>query len=183
MNCTRTIRVGVHSTQVLLGGAVQRTLVLDDRTVAQINQARGQTIVQPNNTAVTVTEQPTRVMLGTSMGPQGPKGEPGGTIPTIGFSYGDAPGVVWTPDTGGVLTYARIKITTAFDAPGATIMVGTLSDPEAALPAGYVWPQAAEEYENTPDVRLIAGQSIRIHIDPAGATAGAGLLFLAFTPD
>lgn len=176
-------RIENHQGCVRIGGTQQR-ITLGNATVAKINANRPNTVVQPRNTPVNVTDRPTLVKAGGGMGVQGVRGEPGGSIPAISFSFGDAAHTVWTPDAPGLLTYLRILIDTAFDGEGAAIIVGTLSEPDAAMPADYSNPAALQEFENTPDIRLDAGEGVRLAITPgSGATQGAGRLILQFLPD
>lgn len=119
-------------------------------------------------------------------GPAGEDGQPGidaqGQIPPIPFSWGDAPATVYTPEVDGMLTIVRVQYTTAFNGSGATLVVGTTADPDAAMPAAYNSPHSVYEYENTPDLPLDEGEALVLTITPGTASQGAGLLFLTFLP-
>lgn len=169
-------------TSVVVGGG-SRVVTRPVAAVTAVHNAPTPVSIDSSPNNVTVPQLPTKVITGNAMGVQGPKGEPGGSVPAIAFSYGDAPSVVWTPDAPGILTLVRLKVTQSFNSPAAAIAVGTASDPDAALPSAYVDASVAEEYENTPDIRLAPGEGVRLTITPGGASQGAGLLFLTFTPD
>lgn len=127
---------------------------------------------------------PPRVAEVTTPGPQGPKGAPGSTIPPVYFAYGDAPSVRWTATDAGLLTGVRVIIRVAFNGVGPTIEVGVNADVDAALPAMYNDPTAVQEFENTPDIQMAAGDTVTLTISPGiGATLGSGVLLLEFQPD
>lgn len=171
-------------------------VTLDQQTVARINANRPQTVVGGSggttvgaqSSAVAVEGGTTVVAGGAAMGVQGPQGEPGlsggGTIPPVAFSYGDAAGTIYTPGDAGTLTTARVVITTPFDGAGAALILGTVGDPDGIMPATDNDPTEAGEYEATADFPLAAGEGIRLTITPgAGASQGAGLIYLEFIPD
>lgn len=177
-----TVRGG--STRVGISGGVSQRVTLDRRTTAEIADHRTQALVKVSNAPVDVVRRDTTVKTGGGMGVQGPKGEPGGTIPAMHFSFGDAAHAVWTPDSPGLLTYVRLIIDTPFDGVDAAIVVGTAAQPDAAMPAGYSDPAAMQEFENTPDIHLGAGEGVHLSITPgSGATQGAGRLILQYLPD
>lgn len=179
-----TVRVRGGGTAVTIRGGSTRRVTLGQATVAKINDNRGRTVVQPRETPVGVVSRPTVVRAGGSMGPQGPRGAPGGSVPAITFGFGDAPHAVFTPDAAGVLVNARLKIDTPFDGGGAQIRVGIAGDAEAVLSAADNDPTRALEYENSPDLRMTAGQGVVLAITPGtGTTQGAGQLFLTYLPD
>lgn len=179
----KTVILG-GGTTVNVGGPTKR-VILDRSTVARIEQHR---IVRPAtvSTPVRVAAGVPVVNVGAAAGPQGPRGEPGlsggGTTPPIEFAFGDAPGAVYTPSVDGMLTVVRLQMTTAFNGSGAAIELGTLADPAAAFPANFNDPYSTQEFEVTPDLPLLAGQSLRLTITPGSASQGAGLLFLTFIP-
>ena len=157
------------------------------------------TIVQRNDgNLVLVQGQPSTVMLDrpsartlqiTVPGPPGPPGadgQPGadaaGQIPPHAFAWGDAPQAVFTAGADGVLTVCRLQMTTPVNGAGASLIVGTAAVPDAALPASWNNPYTAYEFENTPDLALVAGEQVLLTITPGTASQGAGLLFLAFLP-
>jgi hypothetical protein len=149
-------------------GSSSTVITLDRRTVVEINAHRPVT------------------HIGSGMGVQGPRGEPGfsgaGVIEPITWSWGDAESDVYVPATAGTLVMARLKIDTAFNGDGASIRVGTLADPEVAIPSEWIDPYQAIEVENTPDILLGAGQAVRLSITPGTASQGSGRLFLQFLP-
>lgn len=122
-------------------------------------------------------------------GPQGGRGERGpagpdasGQIPPHPFAWGDAPANVFEAPSAGVLTIVRLQFTEAFNDPAAVVLIGTADDPGAAMPGTYNDPARAIEFENSPDLSLAEGEAVRLHIHPASASQGAGLLFLTFLP-
>lgn len=135
-------------------------------------------------TDVTVQRPISKILKVTERGPQGPRGAPGGSIAPIDFSWGDAASVVFTADSPGLLARCRVDITTAFNGTGATIRVGAVASPEAAMPANYNDPSAVAKYQTTPDFQMAAGDALRLDIDPGfSPSTGAGILILEFLPD
>lgn len=121
-------------------------------------------------------------------GPQGPRGVPGtngGTIAPVYFSFGDAtPDTIYTTDSAGTVVNVRLIVDTAFDGAGASISLGTTTDPDLLLDEAENDPSVASEYESTPDVVLTSGTAVRLSITPgAGATQGAGRILLTFIPN
>lgn len=183
MTCNTVVVKSKGASTVRIAGVPPVPVVLSRDIVAKIDANRPSTAVIKQNTPVNVTERPTDVVLG-GQGIQGRPGQPGGSIPPIDFAFGDAAHAVWTPQAAGLLTYARIIVREPFNGTGAAIVVGTLAQPDAAMPSYFNDPKQANEYENTPDIRLAAGESIYLTITPGtGATAGAGTLLLGFLPD
>lgn len=178
------VTVGDGGTRVTIRGGQGQRITLRKDTVAKINDARPRVIHDLCSTPVNVVDRPTNVQTGGGMGVQGRPGAPGGSVPAIAFSYGDAPGVIWTASSPGFLTYVRAKVLTAFNGAGAELRIGTLADAESVLPASMSLLSQDDEYENTPDIHLAAGEAVLIAIAPGvGATAGNGLVFLEFQPD
>ncbi len=181
---TTIVRVSGGATRVSVGGATKR-ISLSQNTVARINSNRPASVIA-RPTTVNIDGSGTTVAAGNAMGVQGPQGEPGlsgaGTIPPINFSFGDAPGAVYTPIVAGVLTVVRVQMRTPFNGTGGAIRIGTLADSEAALPAAHIDPYSDHEFEATPDIALAAGEAVRITITPGTASQGSGQLFLTFIP-
>lgn len=119
-------------------------------------------------------------------GAPGAPGQPGidaaGQTAPIPFAWGDAARVVYTPDRDGVLAIVRIQYTQAFNGAGASVVLGTAADPDAAMPAAWNHPYSLYEFENSPDLPLAEGEELVLTIQPGTASAGAGLLFLTFLP-
>lgn len=182
MGCT-TVRIGGSSTVVKVAGGSAKRVTLDRRTVAKISDNRPRVVPVVSSTPVNVTRRDTVVRTGGAMGAQGPKGEPGGTVPPVAFAFGDAASMIFVPDATGTLTEVRVKMTVAFDDAAATIVLGTIAEPDAALPAEYCDPTTISEYEYTPDLRLAPGEGVRITISPGTSSAGAGIVFLTYLPD
>lgn len=106
------------------------------------------------------------------------------SIPKISISWGDAAGSVWTTTRNGILTYARLIITTPFNGDGTYINIGTDSVLDNVIPSAYIDPTVEQEFENTPDVQMSSGDSVVVTVVPgSGASAGSGTLILGFTPD
>lgn len=183
MNEPRRIVVRSGAPRVVIGSRSGHHVRLAAETVALIAEHRPKSIIGTDGTSVRVDCARTSIRAG-GMGVQGPPGPAGSSIPAIAFAYGDAEREVWAPTAPGLLTYVRLIVTTPFDGAGAQLAIGTASDPAAALPPEFSDLSQALEYENTPDLRLAAGEGIRVAITPgAGATTGAGLLLLEFLPD
>jgi hypothetical protein len=145
-------------------------------------------VLRDPSTQVAVLRDPSTVVELNARGPMGPIGPAGpasdGTIAPISFSYGDAPGVVFTPSEDGTLTYARVVFETAFDGASPAFKLGTLADDDCVMATHQNDPLEVGEYEVTADAPLVAGQSVYIAITPgAGASQGAGLIYLTFIPD
>lgn len=101
----------------------------------------------------------------------------------MSFAFGDAPHTLWTATSSGLLTYVRIKMLVAFNGVGAAIRIGTPLDAESVMPAAFSDPASLQEFENTPDVVLAAGDAVVIAVTPGvGATAGSGIVLLDFLP-
>lgn len=183
-NCKPTVITPDRRGKTVVNDMGPKRITLSRNTVARIEQNRPKVVTKSAQQRVDVVEQPTIAKVGTNLGPPGPRGAPGGSIPAIEFAFGDAPRVVFTPDAAGLLTYARVKYTEVFNGANPQLFAGTLADPDAAMPAAFNDPRSLEEYEYTPDIRLATGESIILTIVPgAGASAGAGILILGFLPD
>lgn len=168
------------------GGAT--VIRLDRSTVARIANNRPSIAVTDRASRVGVTQQTNTVRAGANIGPQGPQGEDGlsggGTVSPVAFSFGDASGTIFTPAATGTLTTVRVVFTTRYDGDGATFALGTLASPGAAMSTNDNNPAVAAEYEVTADLPLAAGEALRLTQSPgAGATQGAGLIYLTFIPD
>lgn len=185
MSCGPTIVVQKPRRPVTISrGEGRTTVVRDPAGATNVTRAERTTEVVRAECPLTVEKPTTRTLKLVTPGPQGPPGAPGGSIAPIDFAYGDAPRAVWTPESSGLLMLARLIILQAFNGVGAAIIVGTQTQPDAAMPSNYNDPSRAFEYENTPDIRLAAGESIFLTITPgSGATAGAGTLILGFLPN
>jgi hypothetical protein len=151
------------------------TVVVNDRRPRQDITRRD------NTTQVTRVDSP--VEVGSNIGRRGARGAPGGSIPAIAWSFGDAAGTVWTPESDGVLVGVRLAVEVALNGTAPTIMVGTLTQPDAAMAAGDNDPSSQGEYETTPDLRMTAGTPLRMAITPNVSNAGSGALYLDFLPD
>jgi hypothetical protein len=179
-----TVRQGIpiqidQSSQSLAPTQVSRPVTIQP----EINQV----LVNPTINALEVSNAPRPVTL-SNLGQQGPIGPAGpgadGTVPPLSFSYGDAPGVIWTPSEAGTLTYVRAVFETAFNGTNPSFILGTLADADAILAADQADPNSVGEYEVTADVHLAASEAVYISINPgAGASQGAGLIYLTFIPD
>jgi hypothetical protein len=162
--------ITARPTRVRITSSGVQRITLDRTTVAAIRQGvRGATGAQ---------------------GPQGEQGEVGPAGPSsagvapIAFSWGDASSVIWTPSDSGTLVVARLVIETAFDGAGAALTLGTNAAPAAIMSADQNAPGETGEYEVTADLALSAGTGVRLTITPgAGASQGAGLIYLIFLPD
>jgi hypothetical protein len=184
MACNTVTVVQRGSSIVKIGGITPRQITLSRDTIAEINSNRPRVVPLARPTNVEVPQRPTDVTVNGGMGVQGQRGEPGSSIPVITFAWGDAPRTVWTPAAPGVLTLVRLDILTRFNGDSPTIIVGTLADSSAAMPANENDPTTVAKYSRNADLRLTAGQGVVLTITPgAGASAGDGLLILEFLPD
>lgn len=138
--------------------------------------------VQPRVRQIEIAARGLRGEMGVQ-GPAGPAGTPGGTVQPISFSYGDAPGAVYTPSAAGTITVARVVIETPFNGTAPSLQLGTLASPGAAMAATDNDPTSSGEYEVTADLHLAAGEPLRITVTPDGSTAGSGRIYLTFIPD
>lgn len=152
-----------------------RTGVVVEREVRPIDVT-----VEQRPIDVTIDKRPIEVR---NIGMQGPPGAAGGTIAPIHFAYGDASSIVWVAPASGVLTDVSLDITAAFNGTAPAVSIGTNIDPGAAMAADQNDPTLASEYQNTANIALVAGQGVRLTITPAGATTGAGVLYLTFIPN
>lgn len=117
-------------------------------------------------------------------GPAGPVGPSAAGVAPINFTFDDSSGNVFTSSEDGTIVAARILILTAFDGSNPSLSLGTLSQPNAILSSTQNDPSVTEEYENTPDFALSAGQSVFFTIVPgAGASQGNGTIYLVFLPN
>jgi len=112
-------------------------------------------------------------------GPPGPAG--GGLVGPFAFSYGDAPGNIYTPSVAGTITEARVIVTTPFDGVGASLTLGTASEPNSIMATADSFLGELAEFEKPADKPINAGEGIRLSITPgSSATQGAGLIYLTF---
>lgn len=177
------------NTVVRVRGGSSTKVVLSPSVVQRINAIRPVSAA-PASPEVNVTPRPNAVVLG-GLGRTGPKGDKGDTgasavgVPPIAFSYGDAPGAIWTADAAGTITGVRLLVATPFDGVGATIALGRSAGAvDAIMTTDQNYPGMASEYENTPDVHLAAGEAVTILIVPGtSGTQGAGTIYLSFLPD
>ena len=102
----------------------------------------------------------------------------------IPFAFGDAtPADIYIPHEAGVLTLARVQVTTPFDGVGAEIQIGTAADPDAFVGAADVDLAVPASWEVLPDATVAAGEPITLTLIPgAGATAGAGRILIDTFP-
>lgn len=131
----------------------------------------------------TIVQRPVHhVIERVTQGPQGPKGEPGGSVPPIPFAYGDAPSAVFAVPSPGVFTTIRISIDEAFDLP-ASIRVGLNATVDALMDGAENDPRAEADYEVMPDVPATTGDIVTLTITPSpSASSGRGVLYLTFIP-
>lgn len=120
-------------------------------------------------------------------GPPGPVGPAGadatGAIPPASFAFGDAPTTLYTPAAASTVASVRVRVTQSFDGLGATLALGTPTDPDKFVTAADVDLAAPVEYELTPDAPVAAGEPIILTITPGtGATSGAGSVLLVIRP-
>lgn len=131
-----------------------------------------------------VTLQTTNTIVVSTPGMQGVPGPAGasgsaGSDPgrvVVPFAYGDAtPQPVFTAPAAGTDLLVRLVVDTPFNGAGATLQLGTTSNPGLLMPANYNDPTTAATYEAAPDATLASGEQIVLTITPgAGATQGAG---------
>jgi hypothetical protein len=172
-----------------------QTIVLSKSVVATIAALKRDTNVVGGNVVqvvardanVTPVDRPTDVTIN-RQGLQGPKGDPGvsggGALPPINFSYGDAAHVVYTAPSNGVFTICRVDVSTAFNGTGAAIHVGLVGNIDVLIPSNHIDPTSVGGYEQTADYTVSTGAQVWLQIAPgAGATQGAGQLFLTFIPE
>lgn len=178
-----TVVVNRPSPVTVVNRARTTDIALTPRQVSRIEALRGVNVTA-RPAPVSAVSSPRPVDVG-GTGRRGPKGADGaGAVPAISFAFGDAPRTVWTAEVNGILSGARLSIEHAFDGDGAAIMVGVQSNPSAVMQAGQSDPKTAGDYEVTPDIVMMAGQTVTITITPgAGASAGDGFLLLTFIPD
>jgi len=101
----------------------------------------------------------------------------------IGFAYGDAPTVIYTPAVDAVMTLCRVIFDTPFDGAGASVQIGSNADHDLLMPAALNAPDTAAAFETAPDVMVPAGTDLLAFITPgAGASAGAGRIVLDSIP-
>jgi hypothetical protein len=124
-------------------------------------------------------ERTREVVAAGQVGPPGPPGPPGTASPIFSFAYGDAPSVIYRCIAAGALKQVSIVIDTAFNGIGAAIVVSV--DSIVAMSAAENDPAHALEYQSAPAIPVSIGSLVTLTITPgAGATAGAGRLFLDF---
>lgn len=158
--------------------------VTRQQTTTQVTQRTTRLEVEPQVRDVIVEQPVARITKVTTPGPQGPQGPPSDGIQAIPFAYGDAPSVVATAPGDGIITIVRVAIETAFDGVGATITVGVLGNTDALMTAAQNEPSEAASYEDVADYPVTAGTAIWLEINGGtGATQGAGVLFVGFTPE
>jgi hypothetical protein len=113
-------------------------------------------------------------------GPPGPVGPPGGAVPTLAFSYGDAtPELVATLLAGQRLVEVRLSVETAFNGSGARLSVGTTADHNAFADESVVDPTTAAVFEFSPQTVFLVDTPVYLFITPgSGASAGKGSVIL-----
>lgn len=116
------------------------------------------------------------VMASVVVGPPGPVGPPGGSLPTLTFSYGDAtPSLIATLTAGSRPFNVRLSIETPFNGAGAQLSVGTLLNPNLLVPAADIDPAVAAVFEFSPQTLFLSDTAVYLFITPgSGASAGAG---------
>lgn len=182
--CATVVKVANPSARLTTNPSENHVVTAEENSVVHVVNPTVAARVSVKQAPIRVQDRRPVIKAGSNIGATGPKGAPGATIPKIEFAYGDAAGVVWTPTDAGVLTYVRIVVRTAFNGAPSTLAVGTLLDPEAAMPTAYSDLSMLQEFENTPDIHLAAGEAIYLTIAPgAGASQGGGWLLLTFLPD
>ena len=78
----------------------------------------------------------------------------------------------------------RVDIDAAFNGAGASISVGTQSDPDAIMAATKNNPYEVAMYNATTEIALAQGDGIWLAISPgSGASQGAGTLHVTFVPE
>lgn len=72
-----TVTLGNGATRVSVAGGNAQRVTVDRSTIARIGDHRGQTVVHPTPTPVTLLQRDTSVRTGGGMGIQGPGGDDG----------------------------------------------------------------------------------------------------------
>lgn len=181
-----TVNVIKQAITVRAGGSAPQVVRVSPQTVARVSAARAAIVAAGGSAAVSIEQSPNRVSIGGVagvQGPPGPAGTPGGTIQPIAFSYGDASGAIYEPSASGTITVVRLVIEAPFNGAAPSLQLGTLASPAAAMAATDNDPSSAGEYEVTADLRLAAGEPLRITVAPDGSTQGSGRIYLTFIPD
>jgi hypothetical protein len=182
-----TVVISGGTTTVKLGNGAQQRITLNQSTLADIVNNRPLIVPQDRDTSVIAKPVNPIVKTGGGMGVQGQVGPAGPSaqgIAPINFSYGDASSAIFTPSQAGTFTLVRLIITTAFNGVNSSLKLGTAGQSEAILAAAQNDPATIGEYENTPDLHVAANTAVLFTITPgAGASQGAGTIYLVFVPD
>lgn len=107
-----------------------------------------------------------------------PSSSDGSVDTVVPFSHSTpSPLVLQALAPGQTLARVAILIQTPFDAPGASLSVGTFADPAKILAPGDAPPAASGQYESDAIAPTGVPDSLILTISPSGSTVGAGLLY------
>ena len=107
----------------------------------------------------------------------------GGSSPTIvfkvPFSFNDpSPKVLGAVLAGDWVVQTTVKIVVPFDAPGATVQIGTTGFPGSIMPVSSIDPTLVGTYSKT-DIDIIAANTnLEAVITPLGSTQGSGFIYV-----
>lgn len=139
------------------------------------------TLVSSVDEVVTVeTADPTCfVTTLVAQGPQGPSGP--GEQPLHNFSYGDAtPSLIATLPAGSRVLTVIVYLDVPINGVGASISVGTLSNPNGLASSTQIGLLDVASYEFSPQVVYEVETSIFLFISPgSGTTAGSGSVLVS----
>lgn len=157
----------------------QRDLVTKISQQQITSKTSSRDAVSSTRNSLVTRDRPQRQLV--SKGQVGPAGLSGGTVPAIGFSFGDAtPATIFTCTSNAVLTQVSVVIDTVFNgaSPSIKVSVGAV----IVMPTSENDPTQAAEYQAAPALAISHGDQVALTIIPgAGATAGSGRIFLEFT--
>lgn len=100
------------------------------------------------------------------------------------FAFNTASPLILVPvSSGGIIARAQIQITTLFDDPTATILLGTAANPSLVMGAGDSNPHVVAAYDYSTMVSFAAVDILQLTINPAISMQGAGTLYYELRVD
>jgi hypothetical protein len=99
---------------------------------------------------------------------------------SVAFAFNTASPLILVPVfAGGIMARAQIQITTAFNDPAATLLVGTSANPSLVMTAADSVPSVVNSYDVSTMVTFPGpgADKLQLTINPGTSTQGAGILY------
>ncbi len=103
---------------------------------------------------------------------------------SVAFAFNTPSPLILVPvSAGGIISRAQIQITTAFNDPTATLLLGTSASPSLVMGAADSVPSIADAYDVETMVTFPGIDKLQLTINPGASTQGAGTLYYELRPD